>query len=288
MCTGVGLHNGQNVRMVLKPAPVSTGIVFIRTDVKDRDNHIPMRVDAVCGVKNCTTLHNAAGVSVSTIEHFTAALAALGIDNLRVELDNAELPALDGSSEPFFNLIKQVGIESQAAPRRYVKVLKTLHIVHGGSEASIMPADRLSLDVTIDFDDAAIGRQNIYITPDERSFRDSLAGARTFARAHELQALKQAGLSQGGSLANAILVDGDKIVNPEGLRFSDEFVRHKALDLLGDIYLGGPIIGHIKTVRAGHKINHALLLALYSDPMAWEFVTLMDSQEPTMLDSVSA
>jgi len=271
---GVELHGGEHTRIVMREAPAGTGLVFIRTDITDRDNHIPVRADAVTGVTNCTTLSNAAGVKVSTIEHLLAALAASGIDNLYIDIDGEELPALDGSAEPFLKLIEQVGIQRQAAPRRYVKVLKAIEVERGGSVARIEPCERLELDVTIDFDDKAIGRQRVEIVPDVRAFRDRIASARTFARLHEVVALQAQGLSKGGSLDNAVIVDGDKVLNPEGLRFADEFVRHKALDLLGDLYLGGPILARVTTLKGGHGINHDLLMALYSDPEAWRFTTL--------------
>ena len=288
MCAGVELHGGNHTRLVMRPAPIGVGICFNRTDITDRDNRIDVKPEAVSGVKNCTTLENAAGVKVATIEHFMAALAAAGIDNLYVDIDGQELPALDGSSEPFLKLIEQVGITSQPAPRRYVKVLKPVEIKRGESFARIEPSDRLELDVTIDFDDAAIGRQRLEIAPNVRSFRERLASARTFARKHEVAALQEAGLSKGGSFDNAVVVDGDKVLNPGGLRFNDEFVRHKALDLLGDLYLGGPLIGRVTTVRGGHGINHEILMKLYSDAEAWRFVSLQQDNPPKTCDSVSA
>lgn len=285
---GIELHGGQHTRLVMRPAPMGTGLVFVRTDVEDRDNRIEVRPDAVTGVKNCTTLSNAAGVKVSTIEHLLAALAASGIDNLYIDIDGEELPALDGSSEPFLKLIEQVGIVRQAAPRRYVKVLRPLEIHNGDSFARIEPCERLELDVTIDFEDEAIGKQRVEIVPNVRAFRERLASARTFARMHEVAALQAAGLSKGGSLDNAVIVDGDQVLNPEGLRFADEFVRHKALDLLGDLYLGGPILGRVTTVKGGHGLNHDLLMALYGHSDAWEFTSVTTTSQARELESVSA
>ncbi len=288
MCSGIELHGGRNARLVMRPAPVGTGLIFIRTDVKDRDNRIAVRADSVANVKNCTTLGNFAGVKIATVEHLMAALSAAGIDNLYIDVDSEELPALDGSSEPFLKLIEQVGVISQPAPRRYIKVLKTVEVTQGDSWVRIEPADRLELDVTIDFDDHAIGRQRLVIEPDVRSFRERLASARTFARAHEVAALREAGLSKGGSYDNAIVVDGHKVLNPGGLRYSDEFVRHKALDLLGDLYLGGPIIGRVTAMKSGHGLNHSLLMAFYGDPEAWRFVTLQHDIPILEPDSISA
>ena len=288
----VALHSGRHARLAMRPAPVGSGLRFVRTDILDRDNIIPVRPDLVTGVRNCTTLSNAAGVTVSTIEHLLAALSAAGIDNLDIELDGPELPALDGSAEPFFKLIEQVGVYRQPAPRRYVKVLKTVEVGSGDMFARVEPSDRLELDVTIDFAEEAIGRQRLEIVPDVRSFRDRMASARTFARLHEVAALQAAGLSKGGSYDNAIVVDEDKVLNPSGLRFDDEFVRHKALDLMGDLYLGGPILGRVTTVKSGHGLNHDLLMKLYGTPSAWEFTTMpmdeVDFSDARYLTSLSA
>lgn len=288
----VGLHNGQHTRLVMRPSAIGSGLRFIRTDITDRDNVVPVRPDLVTGVRNCTTLSNAAGVSVSTIEHLLAALSAAGIDNLDIELDGGEVPALDGSSEPFLQLIEQVGVDKQSAPRRYVRVLETVEVRSGDMWARIVPCDRLELDVTIDFAEEAIGHQRLEIVPDVRSFRERIASARTFARLHEVAALQAAGLSKGGSYDNAIVVDEDKILNPTGLRFDDEFVRHKALDLLGDLYLGGPILGRVTTFKPGHGLNHDLLMKLYGTPSAWTFTTMsmaeLEPEDLPLLTSVPA
>ena len=274
MTSGVELHGGKPVRIVLKPAPVGTGIVFVRTDITDRENSILVSPEAVTNVKRCTTIGNGFGVEVATIEHLMAALSASGVDNLIVELDSGEVPALDGSSEPFLQLIEQVGLLSQPAPRRYIKILKSVEVTLGEAYARIDPAESLQLDVTIDFAEQAIGKQRVVIEPDVKSFRERLASARTFARAHEVVALREAGLSLGGSYDNAVVVDEDKVLNPGGLRYSDEFVRHKALDLLGDMYVAGPILGRVTSVRAGHALNHKLLLALFADMSAWQYAHL--------------
>lgn len=288
MFAGIELHGGEHTRVVLKPGTVGGGIVFVRTDVTDRDNRINVSPDSVNGVTNCTALVNKAGVRVSTVEHMMAALASVGIDNLIVEIDGDELPALDGSSEPFLKLIEQVGILRQPAPRRYVKVLETVEVNLGKSYGKIEPYEGLYLDVTIDFDDAAIGRQRMEIEPDTRSFRDRIASARTFARAHEVAALQEAGLSKGGSYDNAIVVDGDKVLNPGGLRYNDEFVRHKALDLMGDLYLAGPILGKVTTFRGGHGLNHELLTNLFANANAWKFVSIASENSELGCDSILA
>ncbi len=278
-CQGVALHGGEKVHLVLRPAPVNTGIIFIRTDVRGIENRIAVRADAVTDVKRCTTISNVADVQVSTIEHLMAAFSAAGIDNLTIEIDGPELPALDGSAEPFLKLIEQAGIVSQPEPRRYIKVLKPVEVRMGDAYARIEPYSCLYLDVTIDFAETAIGLQRIEIEPDVKTFRERMASARTFARAHEVVALREAGLSLGGSYDNAIVVDGAKVLNPGGLRFADEFVRHKALDLLGDMYIGGPLLGRVTSVCGGHALNHQLLLALFADPQAWEFAHLATAQK---------
>ena len=279
MTAGIELHGGKHVRLVMKPAPVGTGIVFVRTDVTDRDNYIHVGPEAVTKVRQCTTIGNAAGVEVATIEHLMAALAASGVDNLYIELDGGEVPALDGSAEPFLQLIEQVGVLSQPAPRRYIKIIKAVEVSAGKSYARIEPGPSLRLDVTIDFEEKAIGRQRIEIEPDVKSFRERIASARTFARSHEVAALREAGLSLGGSYDNAIVVDGDKVLNPGGLRYFDEFVRHKALDLLGDMYVAGPLLGRITSVRAGHALNHQLLQALFANKNAWRYTHLTTTDE---------
>jgi len=262
----IALHNGQHTRLAMRPAAIGSGLRFIRTDIEDRDNIIPVRPDLVSGVRN--------------------------IDNLDIELDGAELPALDGSSEPFLQLIEQVGVYRQSAPRKYVKVLETVEVRQGDMYARVDPCERLELDVTIDFTDEAIGHQRLEIVPDVRSFRERMASARTFARLHEVAALQAAGLSKGGSYENAIVVDDGKVLNPKGLRFEDEFVRHKALDLLGDLYLGGPILGRVTTFKAGHGLNHDLLMKLYGTPTAWTFTTMpmsnVESNDREYLTSIPA
>ena len=285
LTASVALHSGEHTRLALRPAPIGSGLNFVRTDVMDRDNIVPVRPDLVTGVRNCTTLSNAAGVGVSTIEHLLAALSAAGIDNLDIELDGPELPALDGSAEPFLHLIEQVGVHRQPAPRRYVKVLKTVEVQEGDKYARIEPSEQLELDVTIDFEEAAIGRQRLEIVPNVRSFRERIAGARTFARLHEVAALQAAGLSKGGSYENAIVVDEDKVLNPAGERYADEFVRHKALDLLGDLYLGGPILGRVTTIKSGHSLNHALLVKLFGTEDAWSFTSMPLIDDENMADA---
>lgn len=267
---GLGLHTGQHIRACVKPAGPDAGVTFIRTDILDRDNRIPARGEAVSETRLGTVVSNSAGASVSTIEHLMAALAALGVDNASIELDGPEVPVMDGSSEPFVDMIDRAGLRRQDAPRRYIEILESVEVVDGDRRASLSPADRFEMSFEIDFDSDAIGRQRLDLVLDETGFRNELADARTFGFAHEVEALHRAGLARGGSMDNVVVIDGDQVMNPEGLRRPDEFVRHKALDALGDLYLlGAPLIGRFEGVKSGHELNNALVRALLARPQAW-------------------
>lgn len=266
---GVGLHSGQTMACALRPAPVGAGVTFIRTDLAG-DNRIPARAEAVIRTQLGTVIGNAAGAEVSTIEHLMSAFAALGVDNAVVELDGPELPIMDGSAEPFVRLIDQAGVEPQNAPRHYIEIVEPIEVIEGDKRAALVPADRFEMAFEIDFASAAIGGQRIDIVLDETAFRDGLAASRTFGFLHEVEALRKAGLARGGSMDNCLVIDGDQLMNPEGLRSTDEFVRHKALDALGDLYLlGAPLIGRFEGVLAGHTLNNALARALLARPEAW-------------------
>ncbi len=213
---------------------------------------------------------NAAGVTVSTIEHLMAALAALGVDNALVEIDGPEVPIMDGSALPFVKLLDRAGRRAQAAPRRVIEVLRPVTVSEGDKHASLLPAERFEVDFEIRFASAAIGRQRVVAAADEAGFRRELADCRTFGFLHEVEGLRAAGLARGGSLANAVVIDGDRVLNPEGLRRPDEFVRHKALDALGDLYvLGAPILGRFESSCGGHRLNNQLCRALLAQPDAW-------------------
>jgi UDP-3-O-[3-hydroxymyristoyl] N-acetylglucosamine deacetylase len=269
-CFGVGVHSGERVRLTLKPAPIGAGVVFIRTDVTDRDNRVPARVEAVARTVLSTDIANAAGVTVSTVEHLMAALCAAGVDNAFVELDCAEVPIMDGSALAFRRLIDQAGLREQAAPRHFIEVLAPVTVQCGSGSATLLPADAFELDVGIDFDSAVIGRQRWSGVVTQASFDSELCAARTFGFLAQVEALRARGLARGGSLENAVVVDGDRVINAEGLRFTDEFVRHKALDCVGDLYLlGAPLLGRMVGDRVGHAVNNALARALLADPTAW-------------------
>ena len=274
VCAGVGVHNGLHVRVAVRPAPVGTGVVFIRTDITDRDNRIPVTPSAVGRTQLNTEIGNAAGVTVSTIEHLMAALAALEIDNVFVEIDGPETPIMDGSALPFVQLLDRAGRRSQEASRRYIEILEPVEVVEGDKRAALLPCDRFEMNFEIAFASAAIGRQSVDLEITEASFRKELAAARTFGFLHEVEALRAMGLARGGSMENAVVIDGDQILNPEGLRMEREFVRHKALDAVGDLYvLGAPVIGRFEGRYAGHALNNKLVRALMARPDAWRLVS---------------
>jgi UDP-3-O-[3-hydroxymyristoyl] N-acetylglucosamine deacetylase len=267
---GVGVHTGQRVRLSIRPAAPDTGVVFVRTDIHDRDNRVPARGEAVVDTKMETVIGNAAGVTVATIEHLTASLAALGVDNATIELDGPETPIMDGSAEPFVRLLDRVGLRPQDAPRRYIEILETIEVTQGDKRAALVPAERFELAFEIAFPSRAIGRQAIDLVVDDESFRTELAGARTFGFIQEVEALRKVGLARGGSLENVVVIDCDRVLNPEGLRWADEFVRHKALDAVGDLsLLGAPVLGRFEGRYAGHAINNALVRAVLARPQAW-------------------
>ncbi|MGA0605063.1 UDP-3-O-acyl-N-acetylglucosamine deacetylase [Phenylobacterium sp. VNQ135] len=273
---GVGVHTGAYTRVAVRPSAPDTGIVFVRTDVADRDNRVPVSPEAVCKTQLGTVIGNADGVTVSTIEHLMAALVMSGIDNAVVELDGPEMPIMDGSSLPFLRILDRAGRREQQAPRRYLEILETVEVVDGDKRAALKPADSFEVAFEIRFDSAAIGVQAVDLAMDERAFREELADCRTFGFLHEVEALRAMGLARGGSMENAVVIDGGRVLNPEGLRRPDEFVRHKALDAIGDLFvLGLPLLGRFEGVLAGHGLNNALVRAVAARPDAWRIRTLV-------------
>ena len=271
---GVGVHTGDRVRLAVRPAPAGTGIVFVRTDIKDRDNRIPVSGEAVVDARLNTMIENAAGVRLSTIEHLMAAFSALGVSNAVVEVDGPELPILDGSALQFVQLLDRAGFRRQEAPVRYIEILEPIRVQDGDKTAALLPCDRFEMRFEIDFDTPVIGNQVVDFVVDEETFRTEIMAARTFGFAHEVEALRRAGLARGGSLENAVVIDGDQILNPGGLRMEREFVKHKALDAIGDLYvLGAPLLGRYEGVKAGHAINNLLVRELLANPQAWREVT---------------
>ena len=271
-CVGVGLHTGKPVRVTLKPAGVDHGIVFVRVDAPEFGRRIAALVDKVTTTELGTTLAKSAGVSVATVEHLMAALFGMGIDNAIVEIDGPEVPILDGSSEPFIEMIEMTGTRALGAPRRMLEILKPVEVRVGNKLARLEPFDGFELDVTVEFSTRAIGRQRVVFDCTPQSFANDLGAARTFGFLHQVEAMQAKGLALGGSLENAVVIDGDAIVNQEGLRFADEFVRHKALDAVGDLALAGaPIKGRYVAERAGHEMNVALVRAVLADTSAWRW-----------------
>ncbi|MBX9576837.1 MAG: UDP-3-O-acyl-N-acetylglucosamine deacetylase [Caulobacteraceae bacterium] len=273
---GVGVHTGRRVRLAVRPAPTGTGIVFVRTDVSDVDNRIPVSGEAVIDARLNTMIANAAGTTLSTIEHLMAAFAALGVSNAVVEVDGPELPILDGSALPFVQLLDRAGFRRQPRAVRYVEILEPVRVIEGDKSAALLPCDRYEMRFEIDFPSKVIGNQVVDFVVNEETFRRDIMAARTFGFAHEVEALRQAGLARGGSLENAVVIDGDQILNPGGLRMDREFVKHKALDAIGDLYvLGAPLLGRYEGVKAGHAINNKLVRALLATPHAWREVELV-------------
>lgn len=253
--SGVGVHSGRKANLVLKPAPANHGIRFFRTDLPGTSG-IPALFSRVVDTSLATVIGEN-GVIVSTIEHLMACFAGLGIDNARVELDNYEMPIMDGSASVFAGEILKAGIVAQEAPRSYFVVTRPIEIVDGDKFVGAYPNEDFRITCTIDFANPVIGRQRMEITLGDASFVEQVAPARTFGFLHEVEMMKQLGLGRGGSLESAVVVKDDTIINEEGLRFPDEFVRHKLLDCIGDFALiGMPIRGHIQTVKSGHLFNH--------------------------------
>lgn len=267
---GVGLHSGRIIHMALRPAEADTGIVFVRTDRPATEALVEAAWDRVVDTRMCTVIGNDSGSTVGTVEHVMAALRGMGIDNAEIHVNGAEAPIMDGSSAPFVEAIAEVGRRPQDGLRRAIRVLKPVTVTDGAKSARLDPSDRARYSFSIDFDSAAIGRQRHSVTLTPESFAEDIGAARTFGFLHEVEALRAMGLAQGGSLDNAVVIDGDRIVNKGGLRFGNEFVRHKILDAVGDLHMAGcPIIGHYHGDRAGHALNNRLLHALMADPSAW-------------------
>ena len=270
---GVGLHSGVPVRMVVRPARANHGIWFRRTDILDGDVMVPALWDAVDRTPLCTRLLNNTGVSISTVEHLMAALIGCGIHNALIEIDGPEVPILDGSSAPFVRGLMKTGIKTQSAALWAIQVLKPVTVENDHARATLLPADRLEIEFHIDFQDAAIGRQSKNLNMANGAFARELCDSRTFCRQSDVDAMHQNGLALGGTLENAVVVDGANVLTPGGFRHADEAVRHKMLDALGDLALAGaPILGRYIGERAGHALTNTLLRALFETPDAVRMV----------------
>jgi UDP-3-O-[3-hydroxymyristoyl] N-acetylglucosamine deacetylase len=282
-CEGIGVHSGLAARVTLKSAPVNTGVVFVRTDVADRNNRVPALASAVVKTQLNTEIANSSGVTVSTIEHLMAALAALRIDNVLVEIDGPECPIMDGSALPFVQLLDRAGRRVQDAPRRFIEITERVEVTADGKMAALSPSTVFEVDFEIRYATPVIGDQRVALEITEQSFRQELAAARTFGFKHEIEQLQALGLGRGASLENAVGIENDAILNPEGLRMEREFVRHKALDAVGDLYtLGAPMIGRFETVCGGHALNNQLCCVLLATPSAWRLRTFA----PEMAEAV--
>jgi UDP-3-O-[3-hydroxymyristoyl] N-acetylglucosamine deacetylase len=278
--SGVGLHTGQKVRMSLRPAPPDTGIVFRRIDLPSPVD-IPARAELVGEARLASTLIKD-GVKVHTVEHLMSALSGLGIDNLFVDLDAPELPILDGSASPFVLLLQQAGLQEQAAPKRFLRVKKTIEVKEGDKWARLEPYEGFRLSFSIDFRHPVIERSTQSVTVDfaETSYLKEIARARTFGFMQEVEDLKGSGLALGGGLDNAVLLDERGVLNAGGLRFADEFIRHKLLDAVGDLYLlGRPLLGAFTAHKSGHALNNRLARAALADAAALEVVVFERAEE---------
>jgi len=272
-CTGIGLHSGAPVEFTLHPGRIDSGIVFA-SQRAGQSVEVAARPESVVGTRHATSL-GGRGLTVGTVEHLLAALYGIGIDNVRIELGGGEIPIMDGSAASFVFLIRAAGIYEQTAPRRSLRIRRPIEVADGLRRIRIEPARSFRVSYAIDFSHPAIGRQSIEnLELGDGVFERKLCRARTFGFLHEVQALWRAGLARGGSLDNTVVLDERRVLNPEGLRMPDEFVRHKVLDLLGDLaLLGMPIQGHVKVERGGHALHQRLIAELANDPSCYEVVT---------------
>jgi UDP-3-O-[3-hydroxymyristoyl] N-acetylglucosamine deacetylase len=281
--TGVGLHTGHKVNLTLHPAAPNTGIVFRRIDLP-QPVELPARADIVLDTRlsSCLIVDK---VRVSTVEHFMAALAGVGVDNCMIDIDADEVPIMDGSSAPFVYLIQIAGIENQSAPRRYIRIKERVEIVQGDKRASLSPHEGFTMQFSIEFDHPTLDPSNSDVAVDfgETTFAQGVARARTFCFTRDVEAMHKAGLALGGNLGNAIVMDEFRVLNEEGLRFDNELAKHKLLDALGDLFLlGHPIIGAYEAVKSGHALNNQLCRALLAKPEAWEMVSFDESQRASL------
>lgn len=272
--TGVGLHSGLKVNLELRPAPADTGVVFRRVDL---DPPVELRADPhAVGDTRLASCIGREGATISTVEHLMSALAGLGIDNVFVDVDAPELPIMDGSASTFVYLIQQAGIVEQAAAKKFVRVLQTVEVKDGDKWARLDPYEGFSLEFSIEFRHPAIERTGTQVKVDfaHQSYIDDVARARTFGFMHEVEYLRQNGLAQGGSLENAIVMDEYRVLNSDGLRYADEFVKHKVLDAIGDLYLAGhSLLASYSAYKSGHALNNQILRVLLEDKTAWDIVT---------------
>jgi UDP-3-O-[3-hydroxymyristoyl] N-acetylglucosamine deacetylase len=272
-CSGIGVHSGKRVNLRLCPAAEDTGIVFIRTDLYNGARAIKAHWDSVVDTRMCTVIGNDHGSKVSTVEHLMAAISACGIDNMHIEIDGSEVPVMDGSADSFVFLLEVAGLAEQDAPRREIEILSPVEVEFEGKHAKLSPYDAARFSVTINFDRAPIKTQSCDVTLSQASFKSEVSRARTFGFFEEVDQLQKRGLALGGSLDNSIVIKGDVVLNEGGLRYSNEFARHKVLDAIGDLALVGmPIRGHFEGLCCGHALNNRLLRTLFAAPEAWRVI----------------
>lgn len=278
--TGVGLHNGEKVTLTLRPAAANIGIVFKRVDLP-QPNEILATPNAVHDTRLCSALE-ANGARVATVEHIMSALAGLGVDNVYIEVDASEIPIMDGSSGPFVYLLQEAGIVEQAAPKKFIRVKKTVEVIDGDKWVRFEPYHGFKVDFTINFNHPVFESSGSQVKIDfaEDSYIKEISRARTFGFMHEVEYLRSNGLARGGSLDNAIVLDEYRVINADGLRYDDEFAKHKVLDAIGDLYmLGHPILGAFYAYKSGHALNNQLLRALMQDETAWEYATFEKQED---------
>ncbi|MBW1947030.1 MAG: UDP-3-O-acyl-N-acetylglucosamine deacetylase [Deltaproteobacteria bacterium] len=269
--SGIGLHSGEKVSLKINPSPANTGICFVRSDLS-REQVIPARAEYIVDTSFATTI-GVEKVSVSTIEHLMAALSGAGVNNALIEVDGPEIPAMDGSAAPFLSLLQKAGLKAQYEPVRYIRILEPVTVKMGDKLLSIEPSRNFIVSFEIEFEHPLIAKQRFAgkITP--QTFASQISKARTFGFLSEVELLRENGFARGGSLENAVVIGDTSIYNRGGLRFSDEFVRHKVLDLIGDLYLlGSPVLGKVKAVKSGHSLHHVFSLELLNNPYAWEYM----------------
>jgi len=280
--TGVGVHSGLPVNLTLGPASVDAGFIFVRSGLDEADREVPATADSVIATDLATVLGDREGPLVSTAEHVLAALRGMGVDNATIEVDGPEVPIMDGSAAAFVAAIDQAGIVTQSAGRRFLQVLKPVRVRLGDSFGELRPhAAGFRAEVEIDFTNPVIGRQSFSLDLSPESFRREISRARTFGCMNDVARLWSAGFALGASFENSVVFDETRLLNTEGLRFSDECARHKVLDVIGDLALAGlPLLGAYRSVRGGHKLNHAVLTALLADRSAWRVVEAESARRP--------
>jgi len=281
-CSGIGLHSGRKIELVLHPARANSGITFIRSDL---GIEFPARADYVTDTRLCTTIGKD-DTNIATVEHLLSALAGLGVDNARIEVSGAEVPIMDGSSAPFVFLIQCAGIREQSAAKKVLRILKRVSVEEGHKRCALYPASGFKISYLLDYDHPLLRQRNVSVDFSRQAYTREISRARTFGFLHEVEALQKAGLALGGSLENAIVLDSHRVVNEGGLRYEDECVRHKILDTLGDLSLSGyPIVGAFEGELTGHDMNHKLVTTLLADPSAYRIEEL---QAQEVADPVAA